>query len=120
MAVGQLSKAGIILLTVDVTADKVVTVSDTRAIEEGYITFATIGLQSLIVEPFQLWATLRLIRDEGLTGIFYGTICYGYISSSFGPFFTGRLPVFPGDSLVLSGISNTALSLFATVRFERQ
>ena len=117
---GQLSKAGIILLTLDVSADKVVNNSTARAIEEGYITFATVGLQSLIVEPFQLWTSLRLIRDEGLTGVAYGSICFGYISASVAPFFTGRLPVFPGDSLQLAGISNTALSLFATIRFERQ
>jgi hypothetical protein len=118
MAKEQLTKTGIILILVELTADKVRSVSAGRELEKGYITFASLGLFNAAPRPFQTWGELHLARIEALTSIILGTICYGYVSAQFTPFFTGRLPVFPGDILSLSGISDTLQTLSASVRFE--
>ena len=118
MAVEQLTKQGIIFLTAALPATKARSGSAERPVERGYITFASIGSIALTFAPFQVYASLRLIRTEGLTDLSYGTICYGYVSAEFTPYFTGRIPVFPGDILIMAGMSDVATTIAATIRFE--
>lgn len=115
----QITKQGIILLTVPTTTDKLKGASIARSLETGFITFASIGAISVIFRPFQVWAELLISRDEGLTGFFYGTICQGYLSASNLPWFTGRIPLFPGDEIRLGAIADIATTVAATIRFER-
>jgi len=117
--VTQALKQGIILLTVASTDDKTTTSGAARTLETGYITFASIGAVTAIFRPFQVWAHLTMIRTAGLTSFFSGTICQGYLSAPNTPFFTGRIPLFPGDEIQLSVIADVATTVAATIRFER-
>lgn len=117
--VQELSRPGNIFLGVVTTPDRVRAVSTIRPVESGYITYASLGQISEAIGPFIVWADLKLRREEGLTTINVGTIVAGYLTGQFHPQFTGRIPLLPGDSLLLAAISNTLVEVYATIRFER-
>jgi len=115
----ELQRPGNIFLSVTTTADRARVISTARVVEQGFISYASLGLVSAIPAPLVIWGDLRLLRDEALTTYIMGTIAAGYISGQFSPMFTGRIPLLPGDSIQVGALSSVAVQVTATIRFER-
>ena len=116
---GQPTKTGIIYMAVDTDTAKTMVGSLERPIEKGFITFVGLGVSPELAQPMLVWAQLKLFRREVGSAIIFSNIAAGYVDTMSAVNFTGRLPVFNGDVLILQAMSTLVETVTATIRFER-
>ena len=114
------TKTGIIYLAVRTNVARTKVGSIERLIEKGFISFAAVGTTIETRHVHQTWAQLRIFRREAGSAIFPCAIAAGYVDTQSTAIFTGRLPVYPGDSLILEAMSTAIVDVSAIIRFETE